>query len=429
MVDSQTSAPAVDTGASYRTGYAETEDTDPYEFYEQIRSSEPRWDESVRAWLVTDYEQCRYVLRHEALFEREDRYIQGSRAIRPPRAMSLMIGKEHHARHRMLTNLIGGPAAEPYRERFVRPIAEGLVDRFVHDGHAELTSQYANQLPLRVGLASLGVDPWADEAVAALRRAGEQMEKYRDDPFLADQATLAAAVDGRREIEGFLHKVIAARIADPGDDFVNIVATQGPNYLPEWDDEEILEAVSAVYAGGETRYGIRQALAACIGDADRQTRLREDAAVAPFVEEVLRVAGPVHWMGRVTMNDTTLGATQIHKGDRVLAVLAAANRDPDVYPNPTEIGQCPASGSPDHLAFGFGTRFCPGAALARLEIGEATTVLLSRCRNLQWDAQFDDKPTLHGLHVRSYTPLHVTFQSSPEQSSNRSRSVDGEYRR
>lgn len=391
------------------TGYPETKDRDPYPFYEAIRTGQPHWDTEIKGWLVTDYAQCRHILGHEELFERADRYVPGGREIRVARAVSVLVGREHHVRHKALVSLIGGHAAEPYRERFVRPFAHRLIDRFISDGRAELSSQYANELPLRVGLASLGADPWDETTVSQIRRAGARMERYRADEHAADQAAIDEAVAGRAEIDTYLRALIAERKRSPGDDVITDVITRGPSYVPEWDDEDTLAAASAVYAGGEIRFALRQALFAVVDDPTRQPALRrQPGAASDFVEDVLRLSGPVHWMGRVAMKDVMVGATEIHQGDLVFAMLAAANLDPRVFPNTDVPGGTHPSNLPDHLAFGFGTRFCPGAALARLEIVEALEALLERCPDLAWDVDAPP-PELRGFHVRSFSPLHVTF--------------------
>jgi cytochrome P450 len=129
--------------------------------------------------------------------------------------------------------------------------------------------------------------------------------------------------------------------------------------------------------------------------------------VGKFVEEALRLQGSAHFRPRRATADTELGGVQIKKGDMVIAIMMAANRDPNVY-------ECPHSVALDrtqlrkHLAFISGPRSCPGAGLARVEMVESIQLALERFPDLKL-ADGADKASFVGFTLRSYNavPVHV----------------------
>jgi len=113
-------------------------------------------------------------------------------------------------------------------------------------------------------------------------------------------------------------------------------------------------------------------------DPDAFERLRADPSLVPdAVEESLRLDPPTLMQGRRTVAECTVAHTDIEVGERVILGLASANRDDDVFDDPDRfvVGR---SNVAQHVAFGGGAHFCPGAPLARLEARVAVTTFLSR---------------------------------------------------
>jgi cytochrome P450 len=115
---------------------------------------------------------------------------------------------------------------------------------------------------------------------------------------------------------------------------------------------------------------------------DQMARLTDDPSLLPSaVDELLRYTGPVHTTRRVARTDVSLGGAEIRRGEVVIGLLAAANRDPDKYPDPDSLDV--ARNPTDHVAFGDGIHFCLGAALARLEGQVTIGTLLQRFPDLR----------------------------------------------
>jgi cytochrome P450 len=137
--------------------------------------------------------------------------------------------------------------------------------------------------------------------------------------------------------------------------------------------------------------------------------LARRALLPDAIEEVLRYRSPIKMMFRVAIQDTTIGDTEIHAGEGVVAWIGSANRDEEQFPNADtfDIHRAPNR----HLAFGYGIHFCLGAPLARLESKIALDILLDRFPNLRRDRDVPLEPVsafiLHGVQH-----MPVTFTAS-----------------
>jgi cytochrome P450 len=180
-------------------------------------------------------------------------------------------------------------------------------------------------------------------------------------------------------------------------------------------DEEIIANCIVTMVGGQetTTNLIGNGILSLIRNPEQMQRLRDDIALVPSaVEELLRYESPSQQTARICPEDTELNGQLIRKGQAVIAVMAAGNRDPERFNDPDALDLA----RPDnrHLAFGWASHFCFGAALARIEGQLTFEALARRTTNLALTA---DRPIVwrENLGLRGMTALHVTFDevSSP----------------
>jgi cholest-4-en-3-one 26-monooxygenase len=137
-------------------------------------------------------------------------------------------------------------------------------------------------------------------------------------------------------------------------------------------------------------------------------RLRhEPHLVTPAIEEMLRYETPVIQFRRTAAQDTELGGQRIREGDKVIVFFPSANRDETVFPEPDrfDIERTPN----DHIAFGYGTHYCLGAPLARLESKHVFTALLRDLQNIERAAPIQPART---NFVRSIRHLEIRFSAA-----------------
>jgi cytochrome P450 family 142 subfamily A polypeptide 1 len=247
----------------------------------------------------------------------------------------------------------------------------------IERGECDLVHEVAAHLPMIMIGDALGVRP---EHRADLLRWSDDMVKGLATEATAEQleATGAAFL----EYTLYATEVIAARQADPGDDLMSILVHAEVDGDRLSHDEIIQESLLILIGGDETtRHVISGGIHQLLLHRDQWERLAADPAARPAaVEEMLRWVTPIKNMVRTATRDVELGGQQLRQGDELMLLYPSANRDEAVFDDPFRFDS--ARTPNEHLAFGFGTHYCLGASLARLEIAAMLDELLTRLPDL-----------------------------------------------
>jgi len=300
--------------------------------------------------------------------------------------------------HRRLRDLVRRSftprAIETWRNR-VRGVAERLAAS-LDSKSFDVMADYADPLPAVVIAEMLGLDPdsheqfkeWSDTiAITGFNPAPEpdQVEASEEARLLLDQ---------------FFRDEIEARRRKLGDDLISDMVGAELDGDQLTDLEIVSQCNLLLLAGNITTTDlIGNAIKSLIDHPNQLTRLRSQPDLLPnAIEEVLRFESPVTQSGRIANCDIEMGGMTIPKGENLSVVLAAANRDPEVYPDPDHFDI--TREDVHHHSFGGGRHFCLGAHLARIEGQEAIRALLARFDQLgigdggyRWAAT----PTFRGL--------------------------------
>lgn len=277
----------------------------------------------------------------------------------------------------------------------IETLSQQLIDAFP-DGPFDLLTAFAQQLPVIIIARLLGVPE--DKAPDLLRWSNAMVRMYMAGRTRADED---AAAQAAQDFSTYLTSYIEARRAAPADDLIThlIAAEEDGERLTT--DELIATCILLLNAGHEATVhtlgnGVKTAL---------QTGLRPDDNGDPdaFTEEVLRFDPPLHMFTRYAMEDLDAFGHSFKKGEEVGLLLAAANRDPEVYVDPDRPD--PSRDVRTHLSFGAGLHFCVGAPLARLELTIALKALFDRCPDLKLA-----EPPIYATsyHFHGLTRLMVT---------------------
>ena len=353
-------------------------DVDPYPAYESIRAAGPvTWDEGMRAWLVVTHDDCTIVERREDWFEEPTGTLPGAREIVGERDFRSLVGTPHEALHRAVSHAWRPDPIAPLAMAAVRPLIADRLAGLAGSNQFELFADFARLLPISVIARVLGL-PDAD--TDTLDRAKGWMEavlawrhSYGEDP-----ESLAAAVEATRQLEPVLIDTVRARRDRPEGDAISLLWELGPRIAPDWGEQDVLDNAKFLFEGGSetTAFLICNAMHRLLDlPTDvRAATLGDPPAFARFLEEILRHTTVVHLRARRATMDLKLGGASIAAGERVIAINAAANRDPARWERPDEL-------DPDrprlwgHLAFNVGPRHCAGAHIARMEGTEALLAL------------------------------------------------------
>jgi cytochrome P450 len=308
------------------------------------------------------------------------------------RRMMLFLDPVGHDRARHLVNRMFTPRAV---ER-LRPVSQDVVDRLLgrlgDRREMEVIADFAYELPIAVisGLCAL---PEAD--VPHLLSLAHDFAARSDVSDLSEE-TIRRGDEAALALGRYFHDALEHRRRHPGDDLLSAVADIDETADGLSEDDLIANAVLLFLAGHETTANlIGNGLAALLQRPDQLETLRASPELMKdAVEEFLRFDPTIHANFRVFNEETTVAGTRIPANERVMLLVAAANHDPDRYANPDELDI--TRDATGHLSFGFGTYYCLGAALARVQLQLAFGGLLSRFPRLRLVEDPTWDPTLFG---------------------------------
>jgi cytochrome P450 len=385
---------------------------DPYPLYQRLREENPIHPGPIGGLVLTRHADCLHVLRHPAASsdERNGELFQAmaeageiDEELVEARPFLFLDPPDHTRLRRLVSKAFTPRTIERLRPR-VQVLVDELLDARAGSGAMELIEDLAYPLPVQVISEMLGVPPEDHERFKGWSR---DLARGLDPDFILPQDVLdqrKAAIDA---FSAYFLELIAERRRAPQDDLLSalVAAEDEGDRLTE---RELLSTCTLLLvAGHETTVNlIANGTLALLRHPDQLRRLRDDPAIArSAVEELLRYDPPVQMTGRVALEDIELDGATLTKGAFALLLLASANRDPAAFPEPDRLDL----GRTDnhHLAFGFGTHFCLGAPLARLEGEIALTTLVRRCPDL---ALATDQPRYkENLILRGLEALPVTF--------------------
>ncbi len=300
----------------------------------------------------------------------------------------------HTFTRRLLLPWFSHTKVESY-EAMTRELCAGLVEGFVADGRADAASEYAQQIPVRVIGAILGVPPEMSDTFTGWVRA---VLEFADDEEIRREGTIAL-------IEYFVAEV-ERRKQDPGDDLLSALLQTEVDGQPLEDSIVLGVAALTLIAGVDTTWS-------AIGSSlwhlathpeDAKTLATEPEAMNLAIEELLRAYSPVT-MARIVTGEVEFQGCPMHAGDKVLMNFPAANRDPDAFERPDEVILDRAHNR--HVAFGSGIHRCAGSNLARMELRVAIEEWLKRIPDFRLADDAD--VTWAGGQVRGPRSLPVVF--------------------
>jgi cytochrome P450 len=288
-------------------------------------------------------------------------------------------------------------ALRPFVQRTVDDLLDGIERR---GGEFELVSELAHPLPVVVICEMLGVPA---EDVELFSRLSDDLV-HTLDPMIGPDI-IERATESELAFDAYFRALIARRRKAPREDLLSglIAAEEEGQRLSE---EELLRTlILLLVAGHETTVNlISNGTVALLRNRDQLARLQDDPSIIrAAVEELLRYDAPVQLTGRIPLEDMEFGGKTVRKGQQVVALVGAANRDPEQFADPDRLDL----GRQDvrHVAFGGGIHFCLGAFLARVEGQIAIGSMVRRFPKLELAGEpvWRDTITLRGLKVLPLT--------------------------
>jgi pentalenolactone synthase len=355
------------------------------------------------AWLVTGYTEARTLFADPRLGRSHPTpesaaRISGAAFLGGPMGDAATEEEDHNRTRRLLAPAFSARRMNALRSR-VAELVDGLLDDLADSTPpADLHEALSFPLPVLVICELLGV-PYDDRD--QFRRWSQQVGG------LYDRDAAMAALD---RLSAYMLELITRKRTDPGEDVISdLVAVQS-----DWDlaDQSIASLCAALlFAGHETTVTrIDFGVLLLLDNPDQREALRRDPAkVDGAVEEILRMAAPSSSAGlvRYAHTDIDIAGVRIRTGDAVLLSSAAANRDPAAFADPDTFDIAREPGQ--HLTFGYGSRYCIGASLARIELQEVFAALLRRFPTLRLAVAPDQLQLRTDLLTGGLAALPVTW--------------------
>lgn len=390
----------------------------PYPLYHKLRTEDPvHWDRFLHTWVVTRYPDVLNVL-HSFSADRtptpEQLTAMGLSGLNPIAKVMvkqmLFMDAPAHTRLRGLASAAFTPGKVEVLRGHIQEIADDLLDRVQARGHMDVIADFAAPMPAIVTAEMLGV-PTEDH---------EDLKKWSADfaemlgNFQHNPDRLPRVLESTNNLTTYFQAAIEKTRQRPREGLIHSFMTAEINGDRLTDEEIVANCIVTMVGGQETTTNlIGNGLLTLMRNREQLERLRDTPSlIQSAVEELLRYESPSQHTGRIAREDVQIGDKQIKKGQAVMAIMAAANRDPARFPDPDELILDRKDNK--HLAFGWSSHFCFGAPLARMEGQIAFETLLRRLPNLELTPgplTWRDNSGLRGLIA-----LPVTF--APTQKAN-----------
>lgn len=357
---------------------------DPYPVYRELRDHGPVCRGGPGQWVFSRHAEVSALLRDPRLgreFPEEYQAMSVGEGPANDYLRRIIIDRDppdHTRLRRLLTKSLNPAMVRALREP-ISTLVDGVLDQFADEGELDLVSDLAVPVPMMVMSELLGI-PVADRATIA-----------RWSTSLAQAFAVFIPEDKRREahesvvqLRAYMSELLGERRGRPGEDLLSRMVTAVKDGAEPLSDDEIIDnALFVYYAGFETTTNV----IATGGDLlvrqpHTQRQLREDpGTVTTALEEFMRYDAPIHATTRMATETMEVAGHTIRKGRVVVLLLASANHDERVFPDP---GRADVTRAPNpHVSFGGGVHHCLGAALARVEGAVVFERLIARFADIE----------------------------------------------
>ncbi|MGW6360879.1 cytochrome P450 [Streptomyces sp. NPDC055092] len=382
----------------------------PSELYRSLRTEHGAiapvlLDGDIPAWLVLGYPEVTYVTSHDELFARDSRrwnqweHIPADWPLMPfvgyQPSVLFTEGAEHQRRAGVITQAL--EAVDQFElARDCERIADQLIDAFAGSGRAELMAAFAHALPMRAAVQFCGMPAGStdtEQLVDDLRISLDAAEG--DDPV---------AAYGR--VGARIRQLVKEKRESPGPDVTSRMLAHPAGLT----DEEVVQDLISVIAAAQqpTANWVCNTLRLLLTDERFALNVSGGRlSVGQALNEVLWLDTPTqNFIGRWAVRDTQLGGRQIRAGDCLVLGLAAANTDPQIWPD-SQVG----AENSAHLSFSNGEHRCPYPAplLADVIARTAVETLLERLPDLVLAVEPQELTWRPSIWMRGLTALPVQF--------------------
>jgi cytochrome P450 family 142 subfamily A polypeptide 1 len=321
--------------------------------------------------------------------------------------MMIDMDDPEHWTRRKLVNKGFTPRRVRESEQKIRDVCDGIIDDICEQGECDFVHDIAAPLPMIMIGDMLGVAPedrddllqWSDDMVSA-QSGNATDEQYQK------------AMDAMAGYTRFCTHAVAEREKQPTDDLMSVLVHAEVDG-DRLDADEVLHESLLILVGGDetTRHVVSGGMEQLLLHPEQHKLLLHDPGKIPVaVEEMLRWVSPIKNMCRTVAHDVEFMGEQLRAGQKCMLLYESANRDEERFADPYrfDVERQPN----EHVAFGFGSHYCLGQALARLELNVMFEQLLTRMPDLELAADPDVLPRRRANFISGLESMPVRFTPS-----------------
>ncbi|MGH3972207.1 MAG: cytochrome P450 [Pseudonocardiaceae bacterium] len=356
---------------------------DPYPYYRRLRIEAPIYRNPRGHWLLSRHKDCVRVFRDSRFGHGTGQMLQQNNFRRPVEGRSkpfILLDPPEHTRLRSLVNKAFTPRMVDRLEPRIQQIVDELLDTALAHDEIDMMETIAYSLPVTVISELLGV-PVQDRNT--VKEMSHVVARGVDPDFQHTPEEMKRRKRAFEQFDEYFGALLAERRSRPRDDLLSGLAMVEQNGSTLSEGELLTTCILLYVAGHETTMDlIGNGTLALVRHPDQLSAFRRDPSIAgSAVEELLRFDPPTQLTRRTALDHVELDGHLIRKGEQVVLMRGAANRDPAVFDRPDEL-HLRRKNNP-HIAFDGGIHFCLGAPLARLEGRIAFSSLVRRAPYLE----------------------------------------------
>jgi cytochrome P450 len=289
----------------------------------------------------------------------------------------------------------------PAIERITNQLLDSIDEKVQSGENFDLIADYAEPLPVKIIADLLGFPDSEEHLLRPWSQAIVKMYEVNPSQQYQLEAKKAAG-----EFAAYVRDLAAFRKTNPGSDLITDLAMVEENGEKLNSHELVATCVLLLNAGHEASVNaFGNGMVAALKRPDQRELLRQkpEEITATALEEFMRFDAPLHLFERTATVDTHVGGVKIEAGQKIAALIGAANRDENIFAQPNEMD---LTRDPNpHIGFGAGIHFCLGAPLARLEMGVSLPALWKKYPTMELAGQPVRRPT---FVLRGYESVAIS---------------------
>jgi cytochrome P450 len=395
----------------------------PNAYYAAMRARDPvHFDQKLGVWLVSRYEDLQTVFRDPLTFSMkhgyESTYAKGlldefkqilerdGGGFFPD---AIMTDPPEHTRVRKLMDNAFTVRRVKQLEPGITTVVANMIDALADKGRCEFVKEFSQPLTIAIICEQLGLDHFDGHKIERWSQAVVQQISH-----MQTRESMAENARHICDLQNYLIARIREREAAPREDMISDLVHAVTEDGTKLTFKETVSLVRAMLiAGNETTATALTNLFFLLATQPEQAELLrqvadDDRLLTRFVEELLRIEGPVRALSRMTTREVVLGGTALPAHAPLLLLFASGNDDETEFacPRTFDINR---GNLGRHVGFGAGTHRCIGSALARMELKVAARELIKRLDNFKLEIPVDQVPFVPTVATRTIAALPVSF--------------------